>query len=240
MRRNIWKHWTVLDNGYPRRFIRQTFSWTSQFPSLTENHWRLQLSSLTSSLWTNQKDLGPTKHQDMLLSPLVSKEHLQGPYCTGGQNRGGLLYPLRWLPCHLCGTSQDLISLPQWAQTGSQKCQILSLCCCWTCLQQLSGHTIAWDEALVIDSNLYLHPRCALDAWHIRSQPHPLNRERGPCTHQPWHQKCVDVAISRWKQTKHLWFLCVCVYCNLLYTTTCWWPLLHGSQNVWFPTINCS
>ena len=42
-----------------------------------------------------------------------------------------------------------------------------------------SGHTIAWDEASVIDSNPHLHPQCALEAWHIWSQPHPLNRERG-------------------------------------------------------------
>ena len=57
-----------------------------------------------------------------------------------------------------------------------------------------SGHTIAWDVASVIDSNPHLHPRCALEAWHIRSQPHPLNRERGNlspaydrliCTHRP-------------------------------------------------------
>ena len=42
-----------------------------------------------------------------------------------------------------------------------------------------SGHTIASDEALIIDSNPHLHPRCALEAWHIRSQPHPLNWECG-------------------------------------------------------------
>jgi len=41
------------------------------------------------------------------------------------------------------------------------------------------SHTIAWDEASVIDSNPHLHPQCALEAWHIRSKPHPLNRERG-------------------------------------------------------------
>ena len=39
-----------------------------------------------------------------------------------------------------------------------------------------SGQTIAWDEALVIDSNPHLHPRYALEAWHIRSQPHPLDQ----------------------------------------------------------------
>ena len=42
-----------------------------------------------------------------------------------------------------------------------------------------SGHTNAWDEALVIDSNPHLHPQCALEAWHIRSQPHPQNWECG-------------------------------------------------------------
>jgi len=42
-----------------------------------------------------------------------------------------------------------------------------------------SGHTNAWDEALVIDFNPHLHPQCAVEAWHIRSQPHPLNWECG-------------------------------------------------------------
>jgi len=42
-----------------------------------------------------------------------------------------------------------------------------------------SGHTTAWDVASVIDSHPHLQPRCALEAWHIKSQPNPLNWERG-------------------------------------------------------------
>ena len=42
-----------------------------------------------------------------------------------------------------------------------------------------SSHTIAWDKTSVIDSNPHLHPRCALEAWHIWSQQHPPNWERG-------------------------------------------------------------
>ena len=39
-----------------------------------------------------------------------------------------------------------------------------------------SGHAIAWDYASVIDSS----SQCsALEAWHMRSQPHPLDREHG-------------------------------------------------------------
>ena len=40
-------------------------------------------------------------------------------------------------------------------------------------------HDITWNEAEVLDSNLRLNQRCALEAWHIRSQPHPMNRESG-------------------------------------------------------------
>ena len=40
-------------------------------------------------------------------------------------------------------------------------------------------HDIAWNEAEVLDSNPCLIQRCALEAWHIHSQPHPMNRESG-------------------------------------------------------------
>ena len=40
-------------------------------------------------------------------------------------------------------------------------------------------HSIAWGEAEVLDSNSLLHQRCAIEAWHIRSQANPMNRETG-------------------------------------------------------------
>ena len=40
-------------------------------------------------------------------------------------------------------------------------------------------HDIAWNEAKVLDFNPRLNQRCALEAWHICSQPHPMNRESG-------------------------------------------------------------
>ena len=40
-------------------------------------------------------------------------------------------------------------------------------------------HDIAWREATVLDSNEHMHQRCALEAWHIRRQQKPINRERG-------------------------------------------------------------
>ena len=38
-------------------------------------------------------------------------------------------------------------------------------------------HDIAWNDAEVLDSTPHLHQRCAIEAWHIRSQTHPMNRE---------------------------------------------------------------
>ena len=40
-------------------------------------------------------------------------------------------------------------------------------------------HDIAWNKAEVLDSNPCLNQRCVLEAWHIRSQPHSMNRESG-------------------------------------------------------------
>jgi len=58
------------------------------------------------------------------------------------------------------------ISLPQGAQTGSQKCQ---LHCC-SRYDISGGHTIALDGASVTDCSPHLQPRCA-------PQPHPLNQK---------------------------------------------------------------
>ena len=42
-----------------------------------------------------------------------------------------------------------------------------------------TNHDMDWANALVVDSHPRLHPRCALEAWHIRSQKHPMNRQQG-------------------------------------------------------------
>ena len=92
--------------------------------------------------------------------------------------RGGLIYSLPWLPCYLCGTNgQDVTSPPQGAQTGFQECQLFCLCCCWTCHQQWPRHCLGWD----LNNRLQPAPAFTMctGGMHIRSQPHPLNRERG-------------------------------------------------------------
>ena len=38
-------------------------------------------------------------------------------------------------------------------------------------------HKIAWEDAVVLASDSYPHQQCAIEAWHIRSQPLPMNRE---------------------------------------------------------------
>ena len=40
-------------------------------------------------------------------------------------------------------------------------------------------HAIAWDQALVLDSNRHVYQRCALESWHIQRQQEPINSERG-------------------------------------------------------------
>ena len=41
-------------------------------------------------------------------------------------------------------------------------------------------HDIDWMGATVVDGHPHLHQRCALEAWHIRSQDSTMNRDAGP------------------------------------------------------------
>ena len=41
-------------------------------------------------------------------------------------------------------------------------------------------HEIDWKEAEVVDSHPYYRQRCALEAWHIRTEHQTMNRDEGP------------------------------------------------------------
>ena len=41
-------------------------------------------------------------------------------------------------------------------------------------------HDIDWIRATVVDGHPHFHQRCALEAWHIRSQDSTMNRDAGP------------------------------------------------------------
>ena len=40
-------------------------------------------------------------------------------------------------------------------------------------------HDIAWEDATVVDADPHMYCRQALEAWHIRQEPRPMNRDRG-------------------------------------------------------------
>ena len=40
------------------------------------------------------------------------------------------------------------------------------------------GHQVDWEAAGVLDTCIYLYPRCLLESWHIHKH-HTINRERG-------------------------------------------------------------
>ena len=77
--------------------------------------------------------LGPTKHQDMFLSHWSLRNILVLDLCQGPYSTRGVVYsiPSHDCPVTYCGTNRQdfFISLPQGAQTGSQKCQLR---CCST------------------------------------------------------------------------------------------------------------
>ena len=55
---------------------------------------------------------------------------------------------------------------------------------------------IAWNEAEVLNSNTRLNQRCVLEAWHIHSRPHPMNRESGDANGKGqvgWRGDCCNV-----------------------------------------------
>ena len=41
-------------------------------------------------------------------------------------------------------------------------------------------HDIGWMGATVVDGHPHFHQRCALEAWHIRSQDSTMNRDAAP------------------------------------------------------------
>ena len=41
-------------------------------------------------------------------------------------------------------------------------------------------HTIKWNDAEVVDHNPRYRQRCTLEAWHIRTERHKMNRDEGP------------------------------------------------------------
>ena len=42
-----------------------------------------------------------------------------------------------------------------------------------------AGHGVDWNGVTILDQHKDLHPRLALEAFHIWKQPLPLNRDRG-------------------------------------------------------------
>ena len=42
------------------------------------------------------------------------------------------------------------------------------------------SHTIKWEEAEVVNHHPLYRQRCALEAWHIRTERHKMNRDEGP------------------------------------------------------------
>ena len=42
------------------------------------------------------------------------------------------------------------------------------------------GDTIKWDDAEMVDHSTRFRQRCTLEAWHIRTEQHTMNRDEGP------------------------------------------------------------
>ena len=40
-------------------------------------------------------------------------------------------------------------------------------------------HDIAWEDVIVVDADPHMYRCQTLEAWHIRQEPNPMNRDRG-------------------------------------------------------------
>ena len=40
-------------------------------------------------------------------------------------------------------------------------------------------HDIHWEKAEVVDCHPHYRQRCGLEVWHIRTEPHTMNRDEG-------------------------------------------------------------
>ena len=105
-----------------------------------------------------------------------------------------------------------------------------------------TGHTIDWDNAQIMALMLKFYQRITLETWYMRSQPHGLNREEGvlPSVYNTLisgSRECVHrtAGTSNWlpgtcclpicgRVTRAIFwtvvvYLCVCLYCIVVYTT---------------------
>jgi len=171
---------TLLSNGYPRRLIHQTFFQTRSIPQTEKEplqttvvikymHWISEpIRRILAPLNIFRKCFRPHRSLRNILT------HVKDPIAL----EHGVVYSI---PCHDCPvtymaqTSRMLFHCLKEHKQAFRSANSSTSAVAEHAIS--SGHTIAWDEASVIDSNPHLHPRCALEAWHIRSQQHPPNWE---------------------------------------------------------------
>ena len=174
---------TLLTNGYPRRLIHQTFSRTRSIPQTEKEplETTVVIPYIHRVSEPIRRILAPLNIRTCFRPHRTLRNiltHVKDPIAL--EHRTGVVYSI---PCHDCPvtyvgqTGRTLSHRLKEHQQAFRSTNSSNSAVAEHAIS--SGHTIAWDEASVIDSNPHLHPRCALEAWHIRSQPHPLNRERG-------------------------------------------------------------
>ena len=73
------------------------------------------------------------------------------------------------------------------------------------------SHTIKWEEAEVVNHHPHYRQRCALEAWHIPTERHKMNRDKGPLP--PVHNPLVHLSHSHppltWLDTTIATYVCL-------------------------------
>ena len=103
-----------------------------------------------------------------------------------------------------------------------------------------NNHDIHGANTLVVDSHPHLHPRCALEAWHIRSQKHSMNREQGLLP-QTYNSIIYSTSFSCASDSNYSPLPGFCTYKLSVLAPVCTNDdrSLHSDQNVQYFLCNC-
>ena len=172
----------LQNNGYPRRLVVKNWSPTSQLPPPEQDAptATLTLPYIHHLSETIRRILAPLRirtcfrpHRTLRQTLVRLKDQ------TPLQQRAGVIYRI---PCGTCSkvyigqTGRTLVHLLKEHRMALASGNTAQSAVVEHAVEQM--HVINWNEAEVVAC--YYRQRCALEAWHIRTEAQTMNRDAGP------------------------------------------------------------
>ena len=178
-------HPNVEDDWVPQRVGQQEMETHSTSPltrGVRHTQGRSHPTVCPTPIRDNMEDLTPLgvytcfRPHHTLRWTLV---HLKDP--TPLRQRTGVVY---WIPCSSC----EKVYIGQTGRTLDHRLKEHRRALISGNVQQSAVaehatnemHDIDWEKAEVVDCHPHYRQRCALEVWHIRTEPHKMNRDGGP------------------------------------------------------------